>query len=648
MDPQSLAFQPQSEVWQLTSNMRNVQETQQEHNERLSRLERRHEEESRLKSVWGPTSPFPGVLSSTPQHGKLTPSRRSSRFFGAETSPSPGPTRHQSTVDFAGFDDDQTSNNMVRSLHLDTDDEPRRLGATSRANSVRFDESAKWSHASRNSIDLSRTSTGLPGLGGHPMFERASSHKSDGRHSSAGQSAVSGRANSLGLESTTALSTAPMQPPGLAPGLFILGSVPSIIRCWLTTNWKHEALLYAAVCSGSYKSFLDRRLIDDLDMTEQISQDINGDYKFKVPVYLPEAVPHPSSSRSTSPAPQLPVITVDFTVADYGEQRVHSKAIQIFIGSDLLRAHNADILLSSNSMTIFDDDRAKLSIPLVRPENDATFKSLYITSGSPSTISMKTSSSESSIAAIKQQSSADPRNGDTNHDSNDAEQTPKAEGPQSSPKPGLIGSRPGQAPSDQSSPEPKRTVRVSDDNRKPSLGRISTEQKPDEKDLTEPTSAITSSSRTSSSPAIWNNNWRRESNTGAPPVQGDWANVSRNPVSRTTFSVRSSREGAIKVLRPTRQPSKSSNAPPSASPTVTGQSRFFDDGKRRNGDGPAPRSANMSDPATESLKRTSSVEVNSKSGTKENTSTSNKPRTVNPVGGASAFSWLGSANQQEK
>lgn len=49
--------------------MRTLEETQQEHADRLSRLERQRDEDVRVKSVWGPTSPFPGILSGTPQHG---------------------------------------------------------------------------------------------------------------------------------------------------------------------------------------------------------------------------------------------------------------------------------------------------------------------------------------------------------------------------------------------------------------------------------------------------------------------------------------------------------------------------------------------------------------------------------------------------
>ena len=649
MDPQSLSFQPQtqsqSDLWQLSSNIRNVQEIQQEHSERLSRLERRHDEETKVKSVWGPTSPFPSVLSGTPQHGKCQRRSRWQSLFDMKLSP--GPSRHQSTVDFSGFDDDQTSNNMVRSLQLDAEDEPepRRLGATSRANSVRFDESAKWSHASRNSLDLSRTSTGLPGLG-HPMFDRSSSHKSDGRHSSAGQSAISGRANSLGLDSVSGLSTAPMQPPGLAPGLYFLGSVPSIIRCWLSENWKHDTLLYAAVCTGSYKSLIDRRLVEDLNLSDNINQDISGDYRVKLPVYFPEAVAQNPLSRSNSPPP-VPQIPIDFIVHDAGEEQIKSKAIRIFIGSDVLRAHKADILLSTNSMTIYEDDQTKLSIPLVRPENDAVFKSLYITSGTPAPVMGASQISERSRSSLKSPSSTDPRNGDVADQRDEQEQTPKAVEISSSPRPGIIGSRPGPTITDDSSPEPRRNMKGLDHDRKPSLGRLSTEQKPDEKDSTgESSSAVTSSSRTSGSPAIWNN-WRREGSI-SQPSQSEWPNVSRTS-SRTTLSGRTNRDGGIKVLKPSRQASRSSNMPSSASPTVTGQSRFFDDGKRRNGeDGKSQRSTTISEPtAPDSQKRASTIEASSKPGTKENTLSTSKPRGANPIGGASAFGWLTSSSQEK-
>lgn len=69
MDPQSQSFTPYSnnnETWKLQTDVAKLQEVQDEHSERLVRLER----DARVKSVWGNSSPFPGVLSGTPQQGK--------------------------------------------------------------------------------------------------------------------------------------------------------------------------------------------------------------------------------------------------------------------------------------------------------------------------------------------------------------------------------------------------------------------------------------------------------------------------------------------------------------------------------------------------------------------------------------------------
>lgn len=49
--------------------VKQVQIVQASHAERLTRLERRQNEDAAIKSVWNP-SPFPSVLGGTPQHGK--------------------------------------------------------------------------------------------------------------------------------------------------------------------------------------------------------------------------------------------------------------------------------------------------------------------------------------------------------------------------------------------------------------------------------------------------------------------------------------------------------------------------------------------------------------------------------------------------
>ena len=75
MDPQSQSFTPLSntETWRLQSDVSRIQQVQAEHSDRIARLERRQDDDARLKSVWGNSSPFPSVLSGgTPQQGKYS------------------------------------------------------------------------------------------------------------------------------------------------------------------------------------------------------------------------------------------------------------------------------------------------------------------------------------------------------------------------------------------------------------------------------------------------------------------------------------------------------------------------------------------------------------------------------------------------
>ncbi|KAF4634217.1 hypothetical protein G7Y89_g3889 [Cudoniella acicularis] len=360
MDSQFIATR--EELCHVQMDVKHVQDVQINHSERLLRLEKRQADDAALKSVWGNGSPFPSVLSGTPQHG-----------------PVPNPA----TDVFDDFDDEQ-GHNLLGSLQLEADEEPVRRGA-SRANSVRFDVSAlqgsSWAQGSRNSGDFGpvRPSSGL---GNHPMTERSLSHKSDGRHSSAGHSVHSGRTSSLGLDTNFAIGgqddDSPLEVPHPPPGLFILGSVPSIIRCWLTTNFSHSSLLYADVCSGSQRSMLDYSLVKELGLSDHVQKDSAGRHTIRLPVYLPEAIITQPTSRSNSPAPQLPTLTADFEVVGLAHRAnvERKRGIRAFIGSDTLRAHNADILFSQNLMTLYGDDRNKVSVPFVRPEDENLFKNL--------------------------------------------------------------------------------------------------------------------------------------------------------------------------------------------------------------------------------------------------------------------------------
>ena len=662
MDPQSQAFTPYSnnDTWRLQTDVARIQQVQTEHSDRIARLERRQEEDARVKSVWGNQSTFPSVLSGgaggTPNQGMLP------RFFleavkdGFELASSccsrsiyavriltfaaplsSLPSDHYRTSD-------EETNSLMNSLNLDAEDEPRRgNGATSRANSVRFDETANqnhFSHSSRPSVEfMSRTSSG--GLGGLQLNERTSSHKSEGRASSAHsmRSATSGR-TSLNLETGHGLNdsrASPMEPPGLAPGLFLLGSVPAIIRCWMNMNFKHDALLYAAVCTGSHKSSLDVRLIRKLGYEDIIRPAENGVRTIRLSVFFPEAVPHPASSRSSSPAPQLPTLTMEFQVIESSASD-DERPIQIFMGSDVLRAHSADILFSSNTMTMFDDDRSKLSIPLVRPENEAAFKSLYITSRTAATMQKQ----EEKISEPL------PLNG-----LGQASSTASIASSTTSPKPTIRYRPPGVVAAESSSTDSAKAGAGtgSDSDARPA-SRQSTASRPSlnlgtaRSELSDSTAqptetgSSTTPSRTGSSSAIWGSSWRRDTGSSATPSTAlptptsgggalDWASASRS----TREPAYQRRDTGMKVLKPKTAARTFATTPATvtsetASP-AEGKSRFFDEGRRKSevggeaasGNGSIKKDAEPSTPTAEQSVKTKG----------------------NPIGRATAFSWMNSS-----
>ncbi|KAJ1335132.1 hypothetical protein MN608_01867 [Microdochium nivale] len=339
------------DLFTIQMDVKQLQAVQISHAERLARLEKRQAEEASIKSVWN--SPFPSALSGTPQHGPIE---------------MPPPDEM--------FDDfEEQGQSLLGSLHLDTEDEPTRRGAASRANSVRFDESAlqgsSWAQNGRQSGDFGPVRPGS-GLGSHGM-ERTYSHKSD----------VSGRASSLGLDATFTSTGredgSPVGMPEPPASLFVLGSVPSIIRCWLTPNFAHDTLLHAVVCTGSQRSTIEFSLIQDLDLVDDIHRDLDGVQRIRLPVYLTEATANANStSRGMSPAPQMPSIAVTFEVAgiDMPDLPEGRRFIRVFIGSEALREHSADILFSRNVMTLYSSDRGKLTVPFVRPDDYTSFKTI--------------------------------------------------------------------------------------------------------------------------------------------------------------------------------------------------------------------------------------------------------------------------------
>ncbi|RKF60789.1 putative ubiquitin carboxyl-terminal hydrolase 19 [Erysiphe neolycopersici] len=365
------------DVKSIQTSLKQVQATQLNHSERLLKLEKRQADDAAIKSVWGSNTAFPNILSGTPQ-------------------PDPLPILHDDVFD--KFDGEQ-GQNILKSLQLEDDEEPARRG-TSRTNSVRFDitalQSSSWSAPGRNSGDFVPIRP-CSSFGNNSMMERSLSHKSDGRQSSTGHSLpdffsiASGRSSSLGLDLNYEVCEAHHKeavhdPP---PGMFILGPVPSIIRCWLAGDFSHDSLIYAAVCSGSQRSIIHYSLVRELGLQDLIEKKDNGQIIIKLTLYLPEATIIQPTLISNSINLQLPIISTRFEVIGVNRKIEHKKNICVFLGNDTLRSHNADILFSRNLMTAYGDDKCKLSIPFVRPEDDDLFKNLCITNISNEKVSLK-------------------------------------------------------------------------------------------------------------------------------------------------------------------------------------------------------------------------------------------------------------------
>lgn len=460
-------------------------------------------------------------------------------------------------------------------MSLDNEDEPRR--GASRANSVRFDESAIHGY-----YDQVNRSTGeLPlrtgsSMSSHPLTERSLSHRSDGRQSSSGHSHHSARTSSMGTDAARLLGSgggspaSSIMPP---PGLFLLGPVPCIIRCWLTSTFSNDSLLYAAICSGSYTSFLGSGLVEKLGFEDQVTIE-DGFRVVKLPLYLPEASIHQTSSRTGSPAPQLPTVTIRFIVRGTVPD---DKSIQIVIGSDVLRSHNADILFSQDKIIMADDERNRVSVPLVRPENDCVFKSL---------------STGPDICAPPRL-----RNDEPEYDPVDP-----------SSKLDVIQSL------DPASHEASvvETQRPSSQHRLASDGHSDIQASKEQPHSASPDRDSHSHAVKAENGGVWGS-WRRE-----PRADGSVVGMAK-----------ASRGRAMKVLRP----SKSSSRGPSLSATATTVSDTAGSASAEN----APMTSSTTAGGPDLVHPTPSRSTGFKSG---DGPWSSKNRVSNPIGGASAFGWL--------
>lgn len=528
------------------------------------------------------------------------------------------------------FDDlDEQGEQLLSSLHLGpAEEEPVRRGAASRANSVRFDESAlhgsSWAgHNSRHSGDFApiRPGSGL-------MMERSLSHKSDGRHSSAvsvhsHHSVASGRASSLGLDTNFAVGDddSSLDIPEPPASFYVLGSVPSIVRCWLTTQYAHGTLLYADICTGSQKSTVHHSLLGELDLLEGVERDADGVYRIRLNVYLSEATVIQHSSRSASPGRAVPSMAVLFEVIGIeGKSFPAEKTlIRIFIGSDALRAHAADILFSRNTMVLYGEDRSRLRVPFVRPEDDSIFRHICTTSIVPEKPKLNVNAAPFVFGEPSLQNNEEPHSRPSS--SGHCEEN-RSGGATSSPAP--------------ESESQKKTASASVSESGGESERLSRQRKGTESSVKD--SSVTSdASRRQSSNGIWGS-WRLGGSNNA-----DGSGRENGPLSGYQPAARGGR--SMKVLKPQKAVSSCTRTGTSYEPPTPSSSKFGGEGRRKSLAGATGdqgfSGANRWDVGKQ---RTVSAGTEAKYSPQNPGRDIGKEQTLptrtNPVGGASAFSWM--------
>ena len=290
--------------------------------------------------------------------------------------------------------------------------------------------------------------------------------------------------------------------------------------------------------------------------------------------------------------------------------------MQIFLGCDVLRARSADVQFSLDRLTIFDDDRNKLSMPLVRPENARTFQTLMTTNSVPHVLRV----------SDVQNSKAEEQNCNR-ADKHELRSEPGQDFNQSQ----VSGEPPAESVEDSAATPVTSSSSVVGEGRKSSIGRETSE---DQLSLVQTSEALINGT-TPDTPTradsgnMWTS-WRRDS----------LPNGKSEPTSATPTSgyQRAGRGRGMKVLKPARL--NTTRAISAAQPPVAfdaAPSRFSD-ATKRNGQGSATEGQENRSPATEW--RSSSNEVKTPM-----QSTPLKPRpTATPVG--TAFGWLNSSQQK--
>jgi len=304
--------------------------------------------------------------------------------------------------------------------------------------------------------------------------------------------------------------------------------------------------------------------------------------------------------------------------------------IRVFIGSDTLRAHNADILFSQNLMTIYGDDRNKLSVPFARPEDEHVFKNLCTVNVQSEKIELKATApsftptetkakSEVTAAAV---SSALTREGDRKEplkvSVSGQQPTAMTEHPLSP-----LGDEPVMKPTSLN-----QTIETNSEVSGPNGNMSDSEKIPDSAISVETSEAMSSadSSRRESSGGIWGS-WR----------QGTASNGSDNGESTSGYQKATRGGRNMKVLKPSKSMGVAAATVPSRSSSTARTGAAYEPAPSR-ASGELRRKSQVSGAENIPLRWESKKPAAEEPKIPRTIATI--PRSSNPIGGASAFAWM--------
>ncbi|KAK6543808.1 hypothetical protein TWF694_000538 [Orbilia ellipsospora] len=335
------------DIWKLQHEVREIKASQGAIMKRLQRIERRDEESARIKSLWKSPNMFPTLLSSS-----------SSVANQAQTNGMPTSYHHSSRSETTNLHFDDLDAQPQLEPYTDLESELPKRNA-SRANSVRFDDAIQnhWFHDPHDSVEDNYfpTSRSISQLGSHMLSERSASSKSDGRHNSLNSHSVGFDNQSffdaelgIPLINSSSNQSAMSKPPKIE------WAATARISCRL--NPFAEEVFPAFISTASVDSVIDFDIVSKLNLRESLRHRDNGKLQIQLSLYFYESDILSSSHVDNN----MLKVTVEFGVLVSEKDGICP--CSIVLGNDILVARQAEVSFLQQQLGIQLDDGTRASI----------------------------------------------------------------------------------------------------------------------------------------------------------------------------------------------------------------------------------------------------------------------------------------------